>query len=411
MRLQRGVWTLAILAILLAPPLVASSDGYPPDFVVDLRQFGYQEPNDQQLLWTYQGLKNPTIFVDNETLAVSYFVQNRKPGLSVRGQVLGGTHLFQTLFLESKSGKVLRSQQWSNAGVGRGIFPAADGRFVIWHDLELDLHAPDGTLLKTLAMDPKRFPRGFSIQQSPSGSTLFAVRIDHDGNHVYSIRTADLQEGMALDLPGYFSNAGSDSYFAFLRPRAKINPPMDLFVYPLAGTVPASSVGKPLFTSELGCNSVVFLDDETLGVSGQCPDLTLVSTSGEVKYHQRFDGSLTGAITACRSCDLLFFSTYVLSGGSALLDTFPKGKTKGVVLLDRRTGHQVEWRRKTPVKHPHVGSAALSPDGCTLAVLNDWHLEAYRICGSSVGKKLQTGQTVGQGSPVQRAASGASHRE
>jgi hypothetical protein len=390
---------------------MASSEDYPPDSAFDLRQFGYQEPKDRQLMWAYQGLKNSIIFVDNDTLAVSFFVQNRKPGLSVRGQVLGGAHLFQTLYLEWKSGKVLRSQQWSNSGIGRGIFPSENGRFVVWHDLELDLHAPDGKFLKALAMDPKRFPRGFTVEQSPSGRTLFVVRIDHDGNHVYSYRTADLQEGISLDFPGYFSDAGSDSYFAFLRPRAKINPPMDLFVFRLARKVPASSAEKPVFTAEPGCNSVVFLDDETLGVSGQCPDLTLVSTSGELQYHRRFEGVLTGAITACRTCDLLFFSTYVLSRGTAFVDIFPKAKSKGVVLLDRKTGQRVEWQRKTSVKHPHVGSAALSPDGCALAILNDWHLETYRICGSSIGKKLQTGQTADRGSPAQLVLGGASHQD
>ncbi len=386
---------VVLIAILLTGSMrawAASADDYRSQYTIDLRKFGYREAKEK---WTLFHIppRDSVTFIDDNTIAVSLFTPNTKPGLSVRGEVFGGPYLFQTVSIDARSGEVLRTQQWSNSQMGCGVFGAANSRFVVWHDLELSLRASDGTVIKTLNLDSKSFPRAASITQSPSGDTLFAKRADRDGDHVLVIRTADLQEITWLDLPGYFSDAGSDSYFAFLRPHPKIDPPTDLFVFRLAGKVLTSSLGKPVFTTEPGCDSVVFLDDETLGVSG-CHDLTLMNTSGKIQYHQHFDRILTGAITRCRSCDLLFFSTYVLSGGSTLLDTFPKAKSKGVVLLDRKTGHQVEWQRKTPVKHPHIGSTALSPEGCTLAIQNDWYLEVYRICGSSIGKKLQKGQTA-----------------
>ncbi len=404
--LAKRVVLIAIVLIGSMPAGAASADDHRPQYTIDLRKFGYQESKEKWARF-HVPPSNSVTFIDDNTIAVSLFALNAKPGLSSRGAVLGGPYLFETVFLKARSGELLRTQQWSNSAIGCGVFGAANGQFVVWHDLELSLRAPDGTVIKTLSLDSKSFPRAASITASPSGDTLFAKRADQDGNHVLVIRVADLREITWLDFPGYFSDSGSDSYFAFLRPRPKIDPPMDLFVFRLAGKVLTSSLGKPVFTTEPGCDSVVFLDDETLGVSG-CHDLTLMNTSGKIQYHQHFDRILTGTITACRGCDLLFFSTYVLSGGRSLLDTFPKGKTKGVVLLNRKTGDQVEWQRKTPVKHPHVGSTALSPDGCTLAIQNDWYLEAYRICGSSLGRKLQTGQTASRGSPAQQAASGAS---
>ena len=388
---------VVLIAILLTGSMrawTASADDYRPQYTIDLRKFGYQESKEK---WARFHIppRDSVTFIDANTIAVSIFAPNTKPGLSVRSEVFGGPYLFQTVFIDAKSGEVLRTQQWSNSEMGCGVFSAANSRFVVWHDLELSLRASDGTVIKTLNLDSKSFPRAASITQSPSGDTLFAKRADRDGDHVFVIRTADLQEITWLDFPGYFSDSGSDSYFAFLRPRHGINAAMDLFVQRIAGQDPKSLEPKRIFTTdEPGCFSAVFLDEQTLGVSGNCHDVTLLNTSGEIQYHRHFDRVLTGAITRCRSCDLLFFSTYVLSGGSTLLDTLPKAKSKDVVLLDRKTGHQVEWQRKTPVKHPHVGSTALSPDGCTLAIQNDWYLEVYRICGSSIGKKLQKGQTA-----------------
>jgi hypothetical protein len=388
---------LVLIAVVLTGSMrawAASAGDYRPQYTIDLRKFGYREPEEK---WTrFQILPtNSVTFVDNNTLAISLFTPNAKPGLSVRGEVFGGHYLFQTTFIEARSGEVLRTQQWSNSEMGCGIFGAAHGRFVVWHDLELSLRAPDGATIKTLTLDSKNFPRAASITQSPSGDILFAKRADRDGDHVLVIRTADLQEITWLDFPGYFADAGSDSYFAFLRPRHGPDSVMDLFVRRIAGQDSKSLEPKRIFTTEgPGCFSVVFVDERTLGVSGNCRDVTLLSTSGELQYHRHFAQALTATISGCRSCDLLFFSTYVLVGGSTFRDTFPKAKSKGVVLLNRRTGRQVEWQRKTPIKHPRGGSTALSPDGCALAIQNDWYLEVYRICGSSLGKKLQMGQAA-----------------
>ena len=114
--------------------------------------------------------------------------------------------------LEPRSGKVLRTEAWSNSTVWSGLFPTRDGGYVVWHDLELSLHAADGTTLKTLTLDPNEFPRGVSVEQSPSGNTLFAEFADRTGHHILRIRVEDLQMLSWLHLRGYFTGAGSDSY-------------------------------------------------------------------------------------------------------------------------------------------------------------------------------------------------------
>lgn len=385
------MFAIAVLLLEGARGANMPRDDYRPEFTLDLRTFGYDEPKQRLGSLFYSGLRNALTFTDESTLAISLFVKNPKPGLSIREKTFGGAYLFQTVFWDVKSGKMLRTKQWSNAVVGCGLFPAPSGGFVVWHDLELSLYAPDGALLKTLALDAKSFPRAVSITQSPGGGTLFATRVDQSGNHVLCIRTADLQQIVWLDLPGYFADSGSDSRFAFVRPRPGILPPMDVFVVGVTAQNLKYKGTKPIFTtSDPGCNSAVFLDEQTLGISGRCPDLTILSTVGDVQYHRRFGGVLTGAITPCRECDLIFFGTYTLTGGSALLDTPPKLKNQSFVLLNRKTHDLVEWRRSIPDRL-HFASAALSPDGCFLAIQHNSNVDLYSTCNSPMRTRLGMG--------------------
>jgi hypothetical protein len=362
----------------------ASKHQYRPALILDLRTLGYEEPKNFHAQAEYQTLHNSAVFLDDDTLAISLFVRNPRPGLSVRGKVLGGSYLFQTFFLDVKSGKTLYTQTWSNSGIGCGLFPASNGTFVVSHGLELSLHSSDGTPLKSLSLDPKDFPRAVTVKLSPSGNTLFAVRSDQQGEHVLRIRTADLQILGWLDLPGYFTDSGSDSQFAFLRQEREL--PQHMEVYSLV-VDPKAQTPKKIFTTSEECSSLTFLDEQTLGVSGQCHDLTILNTSGEVMFQQRFKGEVTGPIIPCGRCDLVVSSAYVLRGASALLDIFPKTKARSIILFNRKTRQLLEVPYTNAAKY--VSSLALSRNGCLLAVQKDSLLEVYRICNSPIGAKLQ----------------------
>jgi len=358
---------------------VVAPAAYTPDYTLDLRGFGYEEPTEK---WArlHMGPRNSVAFVGDDTVAVSLFVRNPKPVLSVRDRKFGGPYIFQTTFVDARSRKVLRTQQWSNSSTNCGLFPTANGGFIVWHDLELSLHAPDGTAVRVLSLDPKRFPQAVSIAQSPSGNSLFARRSDRSGDHVLVIRSVDLQEVTGLELPGYFDGAGSDANFAFLRPHPNsgIPPRMDVFIRAIAGDSGFAMPDRIYTTSAAGCGSITFIDDRTLGVSGGCHELTIISTAGEVIYQHLFDKVFSGSIHPCRNCNLLVSGTYVLAGGSALLDISPKSKGRSVLLFDRRTAQLTELPRAGQVKY--FGATALSPDGCLLAIQNDWRVVIYRMC-------------------------------
>jgi hypothetical protein len=376
---------VSFLAALAIPPnlsAVLSSDDRPV-LVLDLRQFGYQEPNGQRLLWAYQSIRNALTFLDNHTITISSFSKNIEPGLSVRGEKLGGDYVFETVFVNVESGKALRSRHWCNSGVGRGLFVVPNGNLVVWCDLELQLYGADSTLLKVLALNSKKVSRTPNVKQSPSGNTLFVIEADRFGEHVLCVRTTDLETVANLDLPGYFTDAASDSYFAFLRahPDAGYSPPMDVFIRAISGR--DSIAPKRIFTTgKPGCGSLVFVDDSLLSVSGGCPEVTMLSSSGEIRYRHRFDNVLTGPTTPCRGCDLFLFPTYTQSSGSAFPDKFPSTKTRSLMLLNRKTLDLRDWRGLDRAKQPPIGSLAFSPDGCALALQRGSQLELYRICNS-----------------------------
>jgi hypothetical protein len=300
-----------------------------------------------------------------------------------------GVVLVSDDLLEPRSGKVLRTEAWSNSTVWSGLFPTRDGGYVVWHDLELSLHAADGTTLKTLTLDPNEFPRGVSVEQSPSGNTLFAEFADRTGHHILRIRVEDLQMLSWLHLRGYFTGAGSDSYFASLRdhPDSLAAAPMDVFVRGIAEENNSKSVKSPVFTTAPGCSRIVFLDDRTLAVD-MCHDLTILDISGEVLFHREFEKVLTGGITGCRNCDVAVSGTFVLKGGSEFLDIPQHTEGQSIIFLNRKTKQLVEVPRKARVRHS--GSSALSPNGCLLAIQNDSEVEIYDVCNSAIGMKLRS---------------------
>jgi hypothetical protein len=150
--LKHPSWIAVSIPVLLlvgAPGRSAPKDEYRPGLTLDLRQLGYEEPKTFHTQAEYRALHNSAVFLDDDTLAVSLFVRNPHPGLSVRDKVLGGPYLFQTVLLDAKSGKILRTQTWSNSGIGCGLFTANNGNFVVFHGLKLSLHSSDGTLVKS----------------------------------------------------------------------------------------------------------------------------------------------------------------------------------------------------------------------------------------------------------------------
>jgi hypothetical protein len=86
-----------IAVVLIGRAGAASADNEPPQYTIDLRKYSYQKSKEKWARFPVPP-SNSVTFVDDNTIAVSLFAPNEKPGLSSRGQVLGGRYLFERSF-------------------------------------------------------------------------------------------------------------------------------------------------------------------------------------------------------------------------------------------------------------------------------------------------------------------------
>jgi len=378
-----------------------SSNAFRPDLTVDLRQFGYDYIKDGRLRVGYYWLRNRVVLLDSETLAVSFFIENRNAAAATSPSRSSGDYRFETVFLDARSGQSLRAQEWSNASFDSGLFPVPGGRFVIWHGLDLTLYASDGHTIKSSTIDP-RLSHLLEVRQSPSGNTLIASSLDRLGEHLLCLSSTDLREIARFDLHGA-KRSGSDSYVVAVQSAQAqetryVKPigPTEVVAYgPITGDVRTRKLITVYKTNDRLFSPVIgFLDDHTLAFSGG-DRLEIMSLSGGVLYVYKADRGQVRGITPCRDCDLVAFVTTIAKGGLSLLDDtiYKPAKVREVkiVILNRSTRNVVEL--------PSAGSTttnpggvepglALAPDGCTLAHQADWRVEIYHICGSELGRQL-----------------------
>ena len=261
--------------------------------------------------------------------------------------------------------------------------------------------------------------RDISVQQSPSGLTLFVTRRQKDGEHVLCLRSSDLREITKFKL-NYTQATGSDSYFATVvegqgKGNSYVRPEVDreLFIYgPITQDVESRKLVKvfamtrpawdletrqSLISRDLPTKDRAFwssfnvrsIDNDTVALTIGA-QLKLLNLSGDTTYNFQARHGWVTAVTSCRGCDILAFLTYTIRGGLQLFDAaaiFPsREQEREIMLLNRRTHDTVEIPLARPIAT--VSALALSADGCALAHQADWELEVYRVCGEGIGRQL-----------------------
>ena len=410
-----------VLCLCIASSLRAQGSSrvaYGPRLTLDLRNFGYEEIRDPQTELAYQVLKNRVVMLDDGTLAVSLFVRNRSRGTPDGSQGSKEGYLFRTVFLDGRAGSLLGERTWSEASLHCGLFPVPGGGFLIWDGRALSVYSPGGGTLSSISLADYD-SQEISVQQSPSGRTLFVTRRKKDGEHVLCLRSSDLREIAKFDL-NYTQATGSDSYFAmvveskgegslYVRPELR----REVIVYgPLTQDVKSRKFTKVFATTRPSWDlesrqdiitrnlpekdralwasiSVHFIDDQDLAVTNG-NELRILNLSGNAPYDLQVHRGWVTRITTCRGCDVLAFGTYTMKGGLQLFDLEPifpsREQEHEVVLLNHRTHNTVELPMARPIRA--VSALALSADGCVLAQQADWRLEVFRICGTEIGKQL-----------------------
>src|SRR5690348_4812332 len=106
-----------------------------PILSLDLRKFGYLHPVTERDLRAYTFLQDSVAFLDDGTLAVSFYRKNDQPGLSRRGSTPGSEVVFHSVLLDPVAGRVKSQRTWGNAGNSNALLPLENGSFLIQDDV------------------------------------------------------------------------------------------------------------------------------------------------------------------------------------------------------------------------------------------------------------------------------------
>src|ERR1700704_5178496 len=184
-------WSMRILLLASAFsfPIVAlfSADDHVPILSADLRPLGYLPPVAERDVRYYNFLRSAVTFLDDQTLAVSFFKKNEHPGLSRRDGTPGSEVVFHTAFLDVSSGRVRDQRTWGNAADSTalqafqgGSFFVQDGEWVRLYSNQLQEN------LKKNVNVPGDIPPRFAV--SPNGRSLYEFQEAYDAKRGWLTR-------------------------------------------------------------------------------------------------------------------------------------------------------------------------------------------------------------------------------
>jgi hypothetical protein len=173
-----------------------SADERVPFLSTDLRPFGYLPPVGERDIRYYNFLRGAVTFLDNQTLAVSFFKKNEHPGLSRRDGTPGSAVVFQTVFLDTSTGRVRDQRTWGNAANAAALQAFHDGSLLIQDGEWVRLYSNQlqETLKKNMDV-PGDIPPRFTV--SSSGRALYEFQEVYDAKRGWLTRIDVLDPPLA----------------------------------------------------------------------------------------------------------------------------------------------------------------------------------------------------------------------
>jgi hypothetical protein len=374
--------SLVCFSVLYCNPLNSDDEPSAPAFSTDLRRFGYAIPTDKRDVRAYSFMKDPVAFLDDGTLAVSFFEKNEHPGLSRRDGTLGGWFLFHTVLLNPVTGDVVGQRNWGNAGYSNSLLPLQNGNFFVQSDEWLMIYSKELHEITRMKVKVSGdiLPR-FSV--SPSGRSLYDFMDAYDIQHGW-LTTINLLDTVTLEpkqsklTPGHADETVSDTQvvYSLANPRNELA----LFVYNVDGS---STPWGPMLLkkgdklagllSRSDCKSVSFVDNTVLAVTGDCPLLLLLESGKTIALlHCPRGYRFGGDVQPSRHHRRFAFVRYQERGESSPLTDVE------VSVYDLEGQKEIFIAKVAPV--PKFKFAfALSPDGSLLAVQADSLLRVWRL--------------------------------
>jgi hypothetical protein len=377
-----GLITLLFGAATFLTAGSSQSQSITPKITVDLRPLGYTVPTIERYVRALSFLDNAVAFLDEDTLAVSYFVKNDHPGFSRRDGAPSGHVLFRSAFVDARTGSVSGQRTWSNAGYWNAFLPMENGTFLVQANDWVSVYSRDLHLLprRRLLYAGDLLPR---FEVSPSGRTLYAFQDwQPPGARSWSTKIA-LLDPATLELkqaqitPMHSDEAVSDRQVVF-----RVNPTqLILESYSpesSSGTVKTpprdSDVGKRLRDS--GCTSMAFVSNSVLAIGGACSHLILLGIGGlfsDVLMADSYfkDKTVGGDFHSSRDGNRLVFLLYGREDRS-------KQRTCEVDVYDMGE-RKVVFRSEISPSPRMKMATALSPTGSQLAVVSDNLVRVWQL--------------------------------
>jgi hypothetical protein len=291
---MRWLTRILLLSSTLAFSMVSlfSAEERGPVLSVDLRSFGYFPPVADRDVRYYKLVRGAITFLDNQTLAVSFFMKNEHPGLSRRDGTPGSAVVFHTVFLDPSTGRVRDQRTWGNAANAAALQAFHDGSFFVQDGEWVRLYSNQLREILKKNMDvPGDIAPRFTV--SPSGRSLYEFQEAYDAKRGWLTRIDVLDPASLVSkqfkvTPGHRDDTVSDTQVVYWL-AAAVEAPLRLFVYNSDGAAPAKSprlFGRTsrsaIAIAESRCNSAAFVSNAVLAVTGDCPRLIVTAAGGKI---------------------------------------------------------------------------------------------------------------------------------
>ena len=203
---------MAAIVVFLARPSGLCDEALQPNLTIDLLTLGCVIPKAERDVRAYDFLTQSVAFIDEETLAVSFFERNDEPGLSRRDGTPGRALVFSTVLLDPITGHLSGQLLWGNAGYWNLFLPLANGNFFVQSDEWLAIYSKEFRQIarKRLEIQGELLPR-YSV--SPDGNLLheFQDAYDTERNWLTKITLLDsltLERKQSELTPGHAGEKG-----------------------------------------------------------------------------------------------------------------------------------------------------------------------------------------------------------
>jgi hypothetical protein len=359
-----------------------SADDRVPILSIDLRPLGYRPPVTERDFRYYSFLRGAITFLDEQTLAVSFFKNNEHPGLSRRDGTPGSELVFHTVFLDPSTGRLRDQRTWGNAANSATLQAFYDGSFFIQDGEWVRLYSKElqESLKKNMDV-PGDIPPRFVV--SPSGRAVYEFQEAYDPKHAWLTRIDVLDPHSLISkqfqvTPGHRDDTVSDTQVVYSL-AAAAEAPLRLFVYRTDDSAPVKSPRlfgqtsrSAIDIAESRCNSAAFVSNSVLAVTGDCPRLILTEADEKIADLYAPEYRFGGEIQASRDGRRFAFARVKAKDSAAHL------RNVELCVYDL-TDKRIIFSLPIFPLPQHKLAFGLSPDGSLLGAQTDgllrvWHL-------------------------------------